>query len=145
MFRQVVSIALSFTAALILAPPALAQVASLHGKILGTDGRPLKSAELRVEGKDKSIAPFTTVTGTNGQYLIAALPAGVYRLSILGGGAEKLSVDVKMRGEKARIDFDLSPSAAKKIRNYVWVGGRTGSNLAGRWAERDAGITRPNR
>jgi hypothetical protein len=35
-----------------------------------------------------------------------------------------------MRGEKARIDFDLSPSAEKKITNYVWVSGRTGSNLA---------------
>ena len=47
------------------------------------------------------------------------------------------SVDIKMRGEKARLDFDLSPSAEKKIRNYVWVSGRTGSNLAGRWVERE--------
>jgi len=50
-----------------------------------------------------------------------------------------------MRGEKARIDFDLSPSAGKKIKNYVWGPGRTGSNLPGRWAERDAGISGPNR
>jgi hypothetical protein len=55
------------------------------------------------------------------------------------------SVDIKMRGEKARLDFDLSPSARKKIRNYVWVLGRTGSNLPGRWAEQDAGISSPNR
>jgi hypothetical protein len=59
------------------------------------------------------------------------------RLSILEGGAVKFSVNIKMRGEKARIDFDLSPSVGKKIRNYVWVLGRTGSNVAGRWVERE--------
>jgi hypothetical protein len=89
--------------------------------------------------------PFTAITGKKGQYSFAGLPPGVYKLSILEGGAVKFSVNVKMRGEKARIDFDLSPSAGKKIRNYVWVVGRTGSNLPGRWVERDAGISQPNR
>jgi hypothetical protein len=59
------------------------------------------------------------------------------RLSIVAGGAVQFSVNVKMRGGKARIDFDLRPSAEKKIRNYVWVPGRTGTNLAGRWVERE--------
>jgi hypothetical protein len=59
------------------------------------------------------------------------------RLSIVAGGAVKFFVNVKMRGRKARIDFELSPSAERKIRNYVWVAGRTGSNLAGRWVERE--------
>ena len=118
-------------------PSALAQVASLQGNVLGTDGRPLQRAEVRIEAKDKASAPFTTITGSSGRYLFAELPAGVYRLSILESGVAKLSVNVKMRGEKARIDFDLSPSAEKKIRNYVWVSGRTGSNLAGRWVERE--------
>jgi len=77
------------------------------------------------------------ITGSKGQYLFAGLPAGLYRLRIVAGGAVKFSVNVKMRGEKARIDFDLSPSAEKKIRNYVWVSGCTGSNLAGRWVERE--------
>jgi len=112
---------------------------------MGTDGRPLQRAEVRIEAKDKESAPITTTTGSSGRYLFAGLPAGGYRLSILEGGAAKFSVNIKMRGEKARIDFDLSPSARKKIRNYVWVLGRTGSNLPGRWAERDAGISGPNR
>jgi Carboxypeptidase regulatory-like domain len=112
---------------------------------MGTDGRPLHGAEIRLEGKDKPSAPITTTTGSNGRYLFAGLPAGVYRISIVEGGAVKFSVDIKMRGEKARLDFDLSPSARKKIRNYVWVLGRTGSNLPGRWAERDAGVSGPNR
>jgi hypothetical protein len=140
MFCRAGSIALVLTGAFVLVPSALAQVASLQGNVLGTDGRPLQRAEVRIEAKDKARAPITTITGSSGRYLFAELPAGVYRLSILEGGAPKLSVNIKMRGEKARIDFDLSPSATKKIRNYVWVVGRTGSNLPGRWVERDAGV-----
>lgn len=145
MFCRAVCIALVLAGAFVLRPTALAQLAPLQGNILGTDGRPLQSAEVRLEGKDKVDAPITTMTGSYGRYLFAALPAGVYKLSILADGAVKFSVDIKMRGEKARLDFDLSPSATKKIRNYVWVLGRTGSNLPGRWAERDAGISGPNR
>jgi Carboxypeptidase regulatory-like domain len=139
------SIVLILLGAFVLAPTALAQVASLQGNVLGTDGRPLQRAEVRLEGKDKASAPISTITGSSGRYLFAALPAGVYKLSILADGAVKFSVDIKMRGEKARLDFDLSPSVRKKIRNYVWVLGRTGSNVPGRWAERDAGIPGPSR
>jgi Carboxypeptidase regulatory-like domain len=144
-FCRAFSIVLILLGAFVLAPTALAQVASLQGNVLGTDGRPLQRAEVRLEGKDKASAPISTITGSSGRYLFAALPAGVYKLGILADGAVKFSVDIKMRGEKARLDFDLSPSARKKIRNYVWVLGRTGSNLPGRWAERDAGISGPNR
>ena len=145
MLCRMFSIAFILTGAFILAPTALAQIAPLQGSVLGTDGRPLQGAEVRIEATGKPSTPITTVTGSNGRYLFAGLPAGVYRLSVLEGGAVKFSVNVKMRGEKARIDFDLSPSAEKRIRNYVWVLGRTGSNVAGRWAERDAGIPGPNR
>jgi hypothetical protein len=130
-------IALFFTGACGIAPTALAQIASLQGGVIGTDGRSLQGAEVRIEARGKPSAPLTTTTGSNGRYLFAALPAGVYKLSIVADGAVKFSVDIKMRGEKARLDFDLSPSARKKIRNYVWVLGRTGSNLPGRWAEKE--------
>jgi hypothetical protein len=135
MFCRAVSIAFVLTGTFGLAPTALAQLAPLQGNVLGTDGRPLQRAEVRIEAKDKASAPITTITGSGGRYLFAELPAGIYRLSILEGDAVKFSVKIKMRGEKARIDFDLSPSAGKKIRNYVWVVGRTGSNLPGRWVE----------
>jgi Carboxypeptidase regulatory-like domain len=131
------SIVLILLGAFVLAPTALAQVASLQGNVLGTDGRPLQRAEVRLEGKDKASAPISAITGSSGRYLFAALPAGVYKLSILADGAVKFSVSIKMRGEKARIDFDLSPAAGKKIRNYVWVVGRTGTNLPGRWVEKE--------
>ena len=82
------------------------------------------------------------VAPLQGQYFFVGLPVGFYRLSILAGDAVKFFVDIKMRGDKARIDFDLSPSAGKKIRIYVWVPGRTGSDLSGRWVEAGAGISR---
>ena len=145
MFCRAGSIALVLTGAFVLAPTALAQVAPLQGNVLGPDGRPLQGADVRVEAKEKPGVPFTAITGKKGQYSFAGLPAGIYRLSVLEGGAVKMSVNIKMRGEKARIDFDLSPAATKKIRNYIWVVGRTGSNLPGRWVERDAGISQPNR
>jgi Carboxypeptidase regulatory-like domain len=137
MSYRALSIALFLTGALGLGPVALAQVASLQGSVMGTDGRALQGAEVRIEPTGKPSAPITTTTGTNGRYLFAALAAGVYKLSILAEGAVKFSVNIKMRGEKARLDFDLSPTAEKKIRNYVWVVGRTGSNLPGRWAEKE--------
>jgi hypothetical protein len=137
MFYRAFSIALILTGAFGLAQTTLAQIASLQGGVMGTDGRPLQGAEVRIEATGKPSAPITTTTGSNGRYLFAALPAGVYKLSVLADGAVKFSVNIKMRGEKARLDFDLSPSARKRIRNYVWVLGRTGSNLPGRWAEKE--------
>jgi hypothetical protein len=145
MFYRALIVALFVSGASVLGPAALAQVASLQGNVLGTDGRPLQSAEVRIERTDQPSAPITNITGSRGQYLFRELPAGLYKLSIVAGGAVQFSVNVKMRGEKARIDFDLSPSAEKRIRNYVWVVGRTGTNVAGRWAERDAGVPGPNR
>jgi hypothetical protein len=68
--------------------------------------------------------------------LLSALSAQeMAHLSVnrIAGSAVKFSTNIKMRGEKARIDFDLRPSAAKKTRNYVWVPGRSGSN--GDWVE----------
>src|SRR6266516_5504399 len=98
MFYRALSIALFLTGAFVLAPTALAQVAPLQGNVLGTDGRPLQGAEVRIKRKDKPSTPLTSITGSRGQYLFMELPAGVYKLSILEGGAVKFSVNVKMRG-----------------------------------------------
>jgi hypothetical protein len=112
--------------------------APLQGTVLGTDGRLLQGAEVRSEAKGKSSTPITTVTGSNGQYLFAGLAPGLYKISIVAGGAVKFSTNVKMQGQKARVDFDLRPSAGKKIRNYAWV--------AGRWAAVDdtRSVKKPN-
>jgi hypothetical protein len=113
-----------------------AQTSSVEGNVTGTDGRPLKDAEIRFEQKARQPSPIISRTDANGHYT-ATLRRGVYKMSLAERGAVKASITVKATGFNSRIDFDLRPSAEKKIKHYVWVGGRTGSNLPGRWVEAD--------
>jgi hypothetical protein len=114
-----------------------AQTSSIEGKVTGADGRPLKDAEIRFEQKVRQISPVISRTDANGHYA-AALPRGLYKMSLAAGGAVKASITVQATGLNSRIDFDLRPAAEKKVKHYVWVGGETGSHLPGRWIE--AGI-----
>ncbi len=114
-----------------------AQTSSIEGNVVGTDGRPLKDAEIRFEQKPRQTSPITTRTDVNGHYT-AVLPRGVYKMSLAERATVRASITVKATGANSRIDFDLRPSAEKKIKHYVWVGGGTGSHLPGRWVE--AGI-----
>ena len=114
-----------------------AQTSSIEGNVTGTDGRPLKDAEIRFEQKVRQISPIISRTDPNGHYT-AALPRGAYKMSLIASGTVKASIAVRATGANSRIDFDLRPSAEKKIKHYVWVGGETGSHLPGRWVE--AGI-----
>ena len=119
-----------------LSATASAQTSSVEGNATGADGRPLKDAEIRFEQKARQTSPIISRTDANGHYT-AALPRGAYKMSLAERGAVKASITVKATGFNSRIDFDLRPSAEKKIKHYVWVGGRTGSNLPGRWVEAD--------
>jgi hypothetical protein len=111
-----------------------AQMSSVEGSVVGTDGRPLKGAEIRFEQKEGQISPITSSTDANGHYG-AALSRGTYKLSLATDGKIKASITVRAPGAKSRIDFDLRTSAAKKIKDYVWVGGETGSHVPGHWVE----------
>jgi hypothetical protein len=113
-----------------------AQTSSIEGNVVGTDGRPLKTAEIRFEQKGGA-SPVMSHTDVNGHYT-ATLSKGVYKMSLAERGSVKASITVKATGANSRIDFDLRPSAEKKIKHYIWVGGETGSHLPGHWVE--AGI-----
>jgi Carboxypeptidase regulatory-like domain len=114
-----------------------AQTSSVEGNVVGPDGRPLKGAEIRFERKMAQVSPVISHTDINGHYT-AALPRGIYKMSLRERGTVKAAITVKATGANSRIDFDLRPSAEKKIRHYVWVGGETGTHLPGHWIE--AGI-----
>jgi len=116
---------------------------AIDGIVRGPDGKALKDAEVRVEGKDKKIVA-TTKTDARGHYSYAKLSPGVYKVSVVLGGAVNSSVNVKTTTNKSRIDFDLKPTAAKKVKHYVWVEPTTGSHIGGGWVEvDDAGTTTP--
>jgi len=125
-----------FLGSVVLSAAFSAQTSSIEGNVTGADGRPLKDAEIRFEQKVRQTSPIISRTDANGHYT-AALPRGLYKMSLAERGAVKASITVKATGFDSRVDFDLRPSAEKKIRHYVWVGGRTGSNLPGRWVEAD--------
>src|SRR5262245_53238861 len=111
-----------------------AQMSSVEGSVVGADGRPLKDAEIRFEQKEGQVSPIISRTDANGHYA-AALPRGTYKLSLATDGKVKASITVRATGAKSRIDFDLRPSAAHKIKDYVWVSGETGSHVPGHWVE----------
>jgi hypothetical protein len=114
-----------------------AQTSSVEGNVAGFDGRALKDAEIRFEEKGRQVSPIISRTDVNGHYT-AALPRGVYKMSLTTAGKVSASITVRATGANSRIDFDLRPSAEKRIKHYVWVGGGTGSHLPGHWVE--AGI-----
>jgi carboxypeptidase family protein len=136
MFYRALIISFFSAAAFVLSPTASAQVSSIQGDIRGVDGRPLQGAEVRIERIDKKSPSITIKTNAKGSYSSSGLSVGTYKISVVEGGVVKSSVNVKTVADKARIDFDLKPSAGKKVKHYVWVSG-TGSHLAGRWVEAD--------
>jgi hypothetical protein len=123
-------------AAFVLSPSTPAQASGIQGEVWGVSGRPLQSAEVRIERKDKTSAPVTIQTNAKGCYASSALPAGTYKISVVEGGAVKSNVTIKTAGETARVDFNLKASAGKSVKHYVLVSG-TGTHLAARWVEAD--------
>ena len=115
---------------------------SIEGTVRGSDGKALKDAEVRVEGKDKKVT--TTKTDARGHYSYARLSPGVYKVSVVQGGAVQSSANVKTAANNSRIDFDLKQAAAKKVKHYVWVDAKTGTHMGSGWVEvDDAGNAAP--
>ena len=46
---------------------------------------------------------------------------------------------MKTTTNNSRIDFDLKPAAAKKVKHYVWVDAKTGTHMGSGWVEVDDG------
>jgi hypothetical protein len=134
MFRHGVITSLLLVSLFVFTARVSAQVSSVEGSVVGADGHPLRDAEIRFEHKEGQVAPIISRTDGNGHYT-AALPKGTYKLSLVEAGKVLASITVQATGAKSRIDFDLRPSAAKKIRDYIWVGGELGTHIPGHWVE----------
>ena len=115
---------------------------SIEGVVRGPDGKALKDAEVRVEQKgNKSVV---TKTDSRGHYSYSRLSPGLYTVSVILDGAVKSSVNVETTTTNARIDFDLKPAAAKRVKHYVWVDAKTGTHMGSGWVEvDDAGRNAP--
>src|SRR2546421_12260160 len=124
-------------AAFVFCPSTPAQASGIQGEVRGVNGRPLQGAEVRIERKDKTGALVTLQTNARGNMASSTLPSGTYGISVVESGAVKSNVTIKTAEETARVDFNLKPSAGKKVKHYVLVSG-TGSHLGPRWVEADA-------
>jgi hypothetical protein len=69
------------------------------------------------------------------------LPTGTYNISIVENGKVKSNVTIETAGKRARVDFDLKPSAGKAVMHYVLVKREIGSHIAPYWVEADANGT----
>src|SRR5215467_1704268 len=134
MLRHAVIASLVLVSSFVFTATVSAQMSSVEGSVISADGRPLKGAEIRFEQKEGQVSPIVSRTDANGRYT-TELPRGTYKLSLATEGKVKASITVRATGAKSRIDFDLRPSAAKKIKDYVWAGGETGSHVPGHWVE----------
>jgi hypothetical protein len=124
------------------ASTASAQTSAVQGEVRGIDGHRMQGAQIRIERKDQKSALITTTTDARGHYATNKLPLGVYRISVVGAdGTVMSSANVKTAASNARLDFDLKPTATKKIKHYVWMAPSTGSRVGGVWVEADSSGT----
>jgi len=139
----------------ICAANAWAGSASIQGIVKDAQGKPIKSASVRIESRDGKQVFNTVKTDAQGRYISQGLQPGVYRVSLVVNGAVKSSIsNTKARADQAtELNFDLKPATAatagqaattqQKKTHKVWVPAGTGSHVGGRWVEVPDGGSEP--
>jgi len=130
----------------LLSGSAWAGTSAIEGIVKDPNGRLISGADIRIEAKDRSSSNTIVKTDAKGHYVSGALPAGIYRVSLILNGAIKASIDnAKTKsGKPTQLNFDLKLVSAsqasgpvKKAKHKVWVTAGTGTHLGGRWVEED--------
>jgi hypothetical protein len=133
-----------FIGLILFVASARAASSALEGIVKDARGHPIEGADIRIETKNRGRLLTTVKTDVNGRYILDALPAGNYRITLVVQGAVKTSINNTTieSGEPTKLNFDLraAPASrasvtAKKGRHWVWVPAFTGSRLPGRWIE----------
>ncbi len=102
-----------FAPLFLFAAAAFAQTSNIQGDVIGTDGKPLQGANIKLERTDIK-QNFNVKTDKKGHFLYANLPTGVYNITVQVGGKDAAQVTgVRPRpGDNPPIPFDLSKVAA---------------------------------
>ena len=96
------------------------QTGSIAGRVTTTDGDAAESVSVGVQGQ-----PLGSVTGSDGRYRIAAVPAGTYTVVVSFVGLKPAEQQVTVvAGQRATLDFRLAESAAQ-LQEVVVQGART--------------------
>jgi Carboxypeptidase regulatory-like domain len=115
---------------------------SLEGIVKDPNGKAVKGADVKIEGKSNFLK--SVKTDANGHYICTGLVNGTYRVTLLVNGAVKASINnaaTKASGP-TQLDFDLKQTSvagrsAKKKTHMVYMPADTGSHIGGRWVEVD--------
>jgi hypothetical protein len=138
-FMYMKSLSIGLIGSFVLALSAWAGTPTLEGIVKDASGRPIKGADVRIEGKNGNQVVKTDATG---HYISNGLAAGVYKVSLVVNGVIKASIlSAKTQSSKpTELNFDLTAKTApvKKHTHMVWVAGETGTHIGtGRWVEVD--------
>src|SRR6266700_1028739 len=84
---------------------------TLHGRVRGTDGKPLVAAQLAVMNRETG-QQRSAITSAEGTYTLVGLPPGAYRvrLVLLGYRAQERDIELLV-GQRASLDFELQEAA----------------------------------
>src|SRR5579863_2506943 len=107
---------LGFTVSFLLfAGASYAQISAIEGDVKGTDGQPIKGAEILIERKDMKGTYKGAKSDKKGHYIYNGLPLGNYKVSVLVDGQVKDFVDgVRTKlCDPTDISFDLRKTASQ--------------------------------
>ena len=114
---------------------------TLEGKISGSDGQPIKGADVRLQSSSLTLEAALTKTDVRGGYRFMNVASGIYRVSVYSANlGRNLIADVKIDGDK-RIDLKVSPvkpAAATKEKHLVRTPPPTGTHIGNTQKEMDS-------
>ena len=95
----------------IFAASSLAQITTLEGNVIGTDGKPVLGAQVKIHRTDVKW-DATVKTDKHGHYMHAGVPLGTYTLTLVVDGKEvdKINGVRSQMGDHPGTDFDMRKS-----------------------------------
>jgi tetratricopeptide (TPR) repeat protein len=101
-----------FVPLIFFAAAGFAQTSNIQGDVKGTDGKPLKDAQIKLDRTDIKQS-FNVKTNKDGHFLYANLPTGVYNITVVVGGKEVAQATGlhPRQGDNPPVQFDLSKAA----------------------------------
>jgi len=100
---------------LVLTFTSLAQVTAIEGDVKGTDGQPLKDAQIQIVRTDIK-GNYKTKTDKKGHYIYTGLPMGMYNITLVVDGKEVDNIKgVRTSpGDPQRQDFNMKAAGTDK-------------------------------
>src|SRR6185369_8400585 len=107
-FRKLLAVAPLF----LFAAVGFAQTSNIQGDVIGTDGKPLQGAQIKLDRTDIKQS-FSVKTDKKGHFLYANLPTGVYTITVVVNGKDAGQIaGVRPRqGDNPPVLFDLAKLA----------------------------------